>query len=206
MSERTKTRQRRSRRRILTAAVAGLALLVVGGGVALATIPGGGGAISGCYSKKDGTLRVIDASSATCKTGEAALTWNQTGPQGPKGDPGPQGPKGDQGPQGPQGPKGDMGPIGLQGVPGPQGPQGTITGPGYVEAFANSGFEGMPLTWVEATATCPAGKRVISGGFDKSDVDVWESRPVADLSGWIAGGKTGIVGGGIYVSAICGNP
>jgi len=205
MSETTKTRQRRSRRGILTAVAAGLAVLVVGGGVALATIPGSGGAISGCYSKKDGTLRVIDASSATCKTGEAALTWNQTGPQGPKGDPGPQGPKGDQGPQGPQGPKGDMGPIGLQGVPGPQGPQGTITAPGYVEAFARSGYVGSPLTWVEVVATCPAGKRVIAGGFDQSGFDVWESRPDGD-TGWYVGGKTSLLGGGVHVSAVCGNP
>ena len=84
----------RPRRGILTAAAAGLAVLAVGGGVALATIPGGGGAISGCYAKKDGSLRVIDASSATCKAGEAALVWNQTGPQGPKGDQGPKGPQG----------------------------------------------------------------------------------------------------------------
>jgi hypothetical protein len=205
MSETTNTRQRRSRRRILTAAAAGLAILAIGGGVALATIPGSGGVISGCYAKKDGTLRVIDASSATCKTGEAALTWNQAGAQGPKGDPGPQGPKGDQGPQGPQGPKGDMGPIGLQGVPGPQGPAGPIAGLGYTEAFARSDYVGTPLTWVEATATCPAGKKVISGGFDQSGVDVWESRPEGD-TGWFVGGKTGIVGGGIHVSAVCGNP
>src|SRR5215467_13694795 len=76
-----------------------MAVLAVGSGVALATIPGSGGVVSGCYAKKDGTLRVID-STAQCRSGEAALNWNQTGPQGPQGAQGPQGPQGATGPQG----------------------------------------------------------------------------------------------------------
>ncbi|HET7450872.1 MAG TPA: hypothetical protein VFJ78_09755 [Gaiellaceae bacterium] len=193
------------KRRLVVASAAAVAL-IVSSGVALATIPGSGGVINGCYAKKDGSLRVVDTSTGTCKTGETSLVWNQTGPQGPKGDPGLQGPKGDPGQQGPQGPKGDMGPIGLQGVPGPQGPQGPITTPGFVYTGAGPNYDGWPGTWLEATATCPAGKKVVSGGFSQSDFDVWESRPVADLSGWFVGGKTGIVGGGFWVYAICGNP
>jgi hypothetical protein len=193
------------RKRLVLAAL-GVAAALVGGGVALATIPGSGGVITGCYAKATGTLRVIDTSSAQCKAGESALTWNQAGPQGPKGDAGPQGPKGDTGPQGPQGPKGDVGPLGLQGPPGPQGPQGPISSPGYVEAFYRTGYEGSPITWVEGTATCPAGKRVVSGGFDQAGMDIWYSEPSPDLSGWTVGGKTGLVGGGFLIHAICGNP
>src|SRR5436305_15320595 len=82
-----------------------LAVAVVGGGVALATIPSNG-TISGCFAKRDGALRVIDGTATSCKATEAALAWNQTGPQGPQGPQGAQGPKGDAGPQGPQGPAG----------------------------------------------------------------------------------------------------
>jgi hypothetical protein len=196
----------RTRRALLGALTAGVAVLVAGGGAALATIPGDGGVVSGCYAKSTGALRVIDDSTTQCKDGEMALTWNQTGPQGTKGDPGPQGPRGDQGAQGPQGLQGDMGPTGLQGPPGPQGPQGPITAPGYEYASANTGYVGTPLTYVEASATCPAGKKVISGGFDQAGFDVWFSRPEGDLSGWIVGGKTSLLGGGFSVTALCGNP
>src|SRR5512133_4358754 len=75
-----------------TVVVAVLALAV--GGIAYATIPGGGGLISGCYDLKTGALRVYDASGgpiASCSAKESSLTWNQTGPQGPPGAQGPAG-------------------------------------------------------------------------------------------------------------------
>ena len=99
------------------------ALLVVGGGIAYATIPDSGGVIHGCYNKENGRLRVIDTSPGGsqssqngdhgqsgnektsdlggCGSNETALNWNQTGPQGPKGDTGATGPAGPQGPPGP---------------------------------------------------------------------------------------------------------
>src|SRR5438067_5059340 len=125
-------------KRKLTGLVAGIAVLAIGGGVAFATSPGSGGAISGCYANKGGDLRVIDPASGSCKATETALTWNQTGPQGPQGDPGPQGPKGDPGAQGPQGPKGDTGPAGPAGPAGPQGPQGPTSDPNYTRAERGS--------------------------------------------------------------------
>lgn len=67
-----------------------VALLVAGGGAAIAAIPDSDdGEIHGCYDKS-GTLRVIDAQAgATCTTGkETALVWNQEGPQGDPGTPG----------------------------------------------------------------------------------------------------------------------
>lgn len=110
----------------------GLALgtfLAVLGSVAIATgaIPGADGVIDGCYTKSTGALRVIDTEGSipvTCKTSEAALSWNQKGPTGPAGPAGPPGPKGDpclsSDPScvGPAGPQGETGPAGPQGEPG----------------------------------------------------------------------------------------
>ena len=96
----------------------GVALAVIAGGAAYATIPSSG-LISGCYTKSGGTLRVIDSSTASCSPKETALSWNVQGAAGPQG---PVGPKGDQGVQGIQGIKGD---DGVQGVQGPKGDAGT---------------------------------------------------------------------------------
>jgi Collagen triple helix repeat (20 copies) len=109
------------------AAVAGI--LVAAGGVSLASIPDSKThVISGCYSHRTGTLRVIDAQAGQhCQRSEAALSWNQTGPagsRGPKGDTGSPGPAGLQGAVGPQGPAGPQGPQGPQGNTGPAGPPG----------------------------------------------------------------------------------
>jgi hypothetical protein len=73
------------RRRILFVAL-GVAV-VVGAGVALASIPDADGTIHGCRSLRTGALRVI-GSRAHCREGERRLDWNVRGPQGP---PGPQG-------------------------------------------------------------------------------------------------------------------
>src|ERR1700758_47704 len=83
--------------------VIGVAAVLVAGGAALATIPGSDGVIKGCYAKKDGTLRVIDAATTQCNPTETALAWNQ---KGPKGDTGAQGPRGYEGQTGPTGPAG----------------------------------------------------------------------------------------------------
>jgi Collagen triple helix repeat (20 copies) len=111
-------------RRVALAVIA-VAMLAIAGAVTYAFADiGGGGVINGCYKTQNGQLRLIDPASDHCLPSETAISWNQTGtqgppgPPGPKGDTGPQGPQGDTGPQGPQGPKGDTGPT------GPQGPQG----------------------------------------------------------------------------------
>jgi hypothetical protein len=144
---------RRWGRGTLVSLAAVLAVLAVGGSVALATIPSSGGVINGCYNKTSGSLRVIDPAVAACSNGESPINWNQTGPQGPKGDAGPQGSKGDLGPQGPagdpgpQGPKGDsgqQGPTGPQGLKGDTGPQGPKGDPGP-QGPAGSGGPGSKL-------------------------------------------------------------
>lgn len=192
------------RRRALVATL-GIAALLVGGGVALATIPGSGGAISGCYAKKDGSLRVIDASSDACKTGESALAWNQTGAQGPKGDAGPQGPKGDAGPQGPQGPQGDQGVPGPQGPQGERGPRGPVTAPGYqlVYAFGDGTWYGTDKT---VTASCPAGKKAVAGAYYQLNANIVISEPEGDLSGWTVTARPNLPYGElIEVIAVCAN-
>jgi hypothetical protein len=74
---------------------------------ATAAIPDSNGVIHGCRSNKTGAVRVIDTEKGqTCTKDEAALPWNQTGPQGPAGPAGPTGAPGLQGPAGPQGPAG----------------------------------------------------------------------------------------------------
>jgi hypothetical protein len=57
--------------------------------VSRATIPAADGTISGCYARKSGKLRVVDGT--PCKRSEEAVTWSQTGPQGPTGGTGPAG-------------------------------------------------------------------------------------------------------------------
>jgi hypothetical protein len=72
--------------------VASLAIVVVA--VVQAAIPDPSGVIHACY-RANGNLRLVDKSN--CTSGETALTWNQTGPQGPAGAPGPAGTPGPQG-------------------------------------------------------------------------------------------------------------
>src|SRR5262249_32994496 len=127
---------RRLGRKTLIAAGVGLAMLIVTGGVALATVPDGAGVIHGCYSPNGakpntGAQRNIrDSAAASCNGSQRETTWNQTGPQGPQGPQGSPGATGDQGPagapgtQGPKGDTGSQGPAGPQGDAGPQGPQG----------------------------------------------------------------------------------
>ena len=90
------------------------------------------------------------------------------GPRGPKGDRGAQGPKGDPGIQGPKGDQGIQGVQGIQGYPGAKGPKGDTGAPGI------SGLETVYGMWTNiavgtptaASVTCPAGKKVVSGGPD----------------------------------------
>ncbi len=161
--------------------------------------------INGCYAKKDGSLRVIDSSAAECKSGESALSWNQVGPQGPKGDTGPQGPKGDRGPQGSQGPKGDQGVSGPPGPQGDQGPRGPVTAPNYqlVYVHGDGTWYGTDKT---VTATCPAGKKAVAGAYEQINNNIIESAPEGDLSGWTVTARPNLPYGMLeWVIAVCAN-
>jgi hypothetical protein len=72
---------------------------------AYASIPDSGGVIRACRDTRYGYVRIIDtAVTPNCASGEAAVSWSQTGPPGPQGTPGTPGTPGAQGPAGPAGP------------------------------------------------------------------------------------------------------
>jgi hypothetical protein len=122
--------------------------LMVFSTVAAASVPAANGEITSCYLPVLGVLQVIDtAKTPNCPKGFTKLTWNQTGPQGPKGDTGPQGMPGVKGDTGLPGPKGDTGPQGLpgiQGLKGDKGEAGPAGGPGEKGDKGDSGPQGAP--------------------------------------------------------------
>jgi hypothetical protein len=156
--------------------IVSLAIVVVT--VVQAAIPDPSGVIHACY-RSNGNLRLVDKSS--CTINEMALTWNQTGPQGPAGAPGP---------------AGTPGPQGQPGAPGPAGVAG-------YEII--SMHETLPLNGsIEVTATCPTGKRVIGGGYVAPTVldTASSSRPEGD-KGWRVEFKSNGGSGDASVYAIC---
>jgi hypothetical protein len=156
--------------------LASLAVVVVA--VVQAAIPDPSGAIHACY-RANGNLRLVDK--FNCTSSETALTWDQTGPQGPAGAPGPQGP------------------------PGPQG-QPSAPGSAGVAGYEIMNTHGtLPLNGsIVVTATCPAGKRVIAGGYVAPSVldTASLSRPEGD-SGWLVEFKSNGGTGEASVYAIC---
>jgi hypothetical protein len=129
--------------------------------------------ISGCYEKRTGVLRVIDAEAGkTCTQWETPISWSQQGPkgdQGPAGVPGEKGAVGDRGPQGEPGERGPQGPAGLNGSKGdpgdagpagPAGPAGTAGPPGERGERGPAGADGvsvMATAVASGDATCPNG-------------------------------------------------
>jgi hypothetical protein len=124
--------------------------LVVAGGTAFAATQLGKESVGTRQLKKEAvSLAKINAAAKTALKGA-------TGPAGAAGAPGKQG---DRGPQGERG---------LQGLQGLQGVQGV---PGLSELEVVSKEVGASTATPKAvTVTCPAGKNVISSGFDKSRV------------------------------------
>ena len=161
--------------------VASLVIVVVA--AVRAAIPDPSGAIHACY-RSNGNLRLVDKSG--CTGAETALTWNQTGPQGPAGAAGP------------------AGTPGPQGAPGPQGQPGT--GPAGVAGYEIINTrETLPLNGsIEVTASCPSGKRVIAGGYVAPSVldTASSSRPEGD-NGWRVEFKSNGGMGEASVYAIC---
>ena len=136
---------------------------------------------------RDGSLLKADFAAGQLPAGAQGPAGSQ-GPAGPKGPAGPQGPEGAPGPEGPEGPRGPAGPA------GPQGPQGAagLSGVEIVTASNNSQVVRLEAT---ATATCPAGKKVIGGGadlnspFPERKTGIVVSRPLGN-SAWTATGRT----------------
>ena len=117
--------------------------------------------------------------SAVGPRGEPGLT-GPIGAEGPPGQIGPEGPAGPIGPEGATGvagPPGSAGATGLQGPPGVAGPTGAdgLTGPigppGVLEhqvVRLNASTTMSPLAQFVQTATCPNGKRILSGGYGRN--------------------------------------
>jgi len=157
-------------------------------------------------------IRITDPTE-TCRSPQHVLIqWEVTGaqgdqgPQGPAGPVGPQGPVGPIGPAGPAGPQGPQGPAGAQGPTGPQGP----VGPGGfsdVEIVSASATYNFVDTEKSAVAQCPAGKKVLGGGFKFDPIlapRMAESRPSADRTAWVAhAGQLTLEQGSIFAWAIC---
>jgi len=131
-------------RRLLALKVVVIAAL--GCGFAYAVIPGASGVIDGCYLKENGQLRVIDASSTTCRPSEQALQWNVRGAQGLQGA------------------------QGVQGIPGERGPSDVY----FTSGVATNSLPvagGFPGSYtVVATLTLPAGTYVLDASpFVRND-------------------------------------
>ena len=113
----------------------------------------------------------------TLKAADFGAGQLPAGPQGPKGDPGAQGPKGDAGPAG----------SGYQ----------IVTN---VDTLA-------PGSGLHLVATCPAGKKVLGGGFSSGENLAMErSIPANNGTAWdIFVNDTDNMGQGVAVWAICAN-
>ena len=139
------------------------ALVFAGGSVFIALGDPAPVTYFGCL--KSGNLSNVGTSTpGSCPGNATVISWSQ---QGPQGGPGPAGTQGPQGSVGPQGPQGNPGQQGVQGPPGPSGPQGPAG------SSSVSGYEIVTVTGPVGTvfqrgaalaATCPAGKKVLSGG------------------------------------------
>ena len=135
----------RRRFRRVAMAITAVAVVAIAGGVTYAVADiGGGGVINGCYKTQNGQLRLIDPATDSCHPSETAISWSQTGPQGPAGPPGPTGPAGPPGPVGPPGPAGPTGPAGPPGPVGPTGPAGPQGATGPTGPQGPQGLSGLP--------------------------------------------------------------
>lgn len=116
-----------------------------------------------CYVSASGTMYRIKATNAPAScvdVAHIAFTFNVKGPIGATG------PAGPVGPVGPAGPAGVTGPIGPAGPAGPAGPSAGVSGQVIVEQSVNlpTGDDPTPVTTTDVP--CPAGTKVLSGGFE----------------------------------------
>jgi hypothetical protein len=154
---------------------------------------------------KDGQVASADVRDGSLLKNDFAAGQLPAGAQGPAG---PAGPKGPAGPQGVAGPEGPEGPRGPEGPAGPTGPTGQTGAPGLsgVEMVTASNNSQIVRLEASATATCPAGKRVIGGGadlnspFPERKTGIVVSRPLGN-TGWIATGRTYEPNTGVNITA-----
>jgi Collagen triple helix repeat (20 copies) len=176
-------------RRGLRVVVLAVAILALTAGVAVATTlvsnayEDAAGVYHGCVNGTNGNLRVATPSE-TCKNNEVAIDWNQTGPQGAKGDAGPAGAVGAPGPAGPAGAAGLAGATGAQGLKGENGPAGAQGPKGETGAKGDTGPAG---------AEGPKGEMGAAGadGHEGPKGDTGAAGPVGPAGPTGADGKPG---------------
>jgi hypothetical protein len=145
--------RRRGTRMLLIA----MAMLAGASGIALATIPGSTGVISGCYEKRIGILRVIDAEAGKkCTTYETPISWNQNGQDGAPGLPGADGKDGAPGAPGADGKDGQDG-VSVTSEPLAAGDSNCANGGSKFTAASGVTYACNGLT----TTSIPEGKVVI---------------------------------------------
>jgi Collagen triple helix repeat (20 copies) len=181
-------------------AVAAAVALAAGGTATGAMIASGpvdsSGVIHGCYTKdawKGSHYFELQNAGTKCPSGTTAISWNQTGRQGPAGARGPAGPAGPAGAQGPAGLAGAQGPAGQTGATGATGPQGPTgatgpqgpAGPGSVYTTA-SGQEGPTIA--------SSGTYFINAEFGLSN----QSASAITVTCFVSGLDTSGVFGGSY--------
>lgn len=202
---------------VTPAAVVG-AVAVLGvaatGGIALASSSTSSSAeIRACY--KPGTdpaeLKVLTSDKASCPSGDTTITWNQLGPQGPKGDTGPQGPKGATGATGekgatgatgPAGPKGATGDTGATGAAGPIGATGAQGPAGATGATGDTGPAGPAGPAGAAGDTGPAGPAGPTGATGATG----PAGPSGSATGYFTSSDTPTVVDSTIVNVMAGTP
>lgn len=192
-------------------AIAVLTALAVTGIAAVALAAGGASVSKSPRVKVKCPRGVTSGSKVTCKV-VGPLPRGPQGPQGPRGQTGQKGQKGEKGAKGDTGAKGANGAAGANGVSGYE-----VVSQTFKEVFIQNsgGFRGLSEV---KTVSCPAGKRVISGGTDlgtnaaqngqQRSVSVSLSAPNGTGTGWavqlfnneVSGGGTSI---DLRVYAIC---
>ncbi len=173
---------RLTRKRVVSLAI--FVGLAIASGVAYASIPASNGALTGCYrtggGANQGEFRIVETS-ASCRSNETALTFNQQGVAGPKGETGAPGPKGETGATGAAGATGPKGETGLKGETGATGPQGVKgdtgdTGPtGATGATGPAGATGQTGPSGQTGAQGPAGPTGAQGSSGLSGVEYVEA-------------------------------
>jgi hypothetical protein len=115
-----------------------------------------------------------------------------------------------RGPQGPAGPKGDPGAPSAIGQPGPKGDKGD-TGPAGISS-GRQDVLGAPVTvpaggYAVATATCPAGKKVIGGGggSKSSTIPISSMGPEGGSLWVVRATNTGPSTDYVHAEAVCAN-
>lgn len=191
-----------ARNRLLPPVVAVLAFGLVIAGLAIAAKNPSRSQIHGCYSKKNGTLRVAKAGKR-CRKGERKIAWTKAGtrgPRGPRGSAGSPGTEGSAGPAGTPGPRGATGPMGATGPVGATGPPGPsdsleAVNPGPVTV---TGTDNDSANSLATRANVPAGSYVLTARVQLAGASTTAARIFCTAS---LGAKSGYAVADIGTSA-----